>query len=105
MTAEELLAEAKTWKRPGEPARSKIAYRVYIPTINHLVTQNWSARAIKDRIAKRAKLDTKQANRLYYFICRHIRGPRPKKGDSTPKVSQSSAAPTITRRRSRSRPS
>lgn len=84
MTAEELLAEAKTWTKPEAPARSKLAYRIYIPTIDHLVTQSWSARAIRDRIAKRAKLDPKQAKRLYHFICRHLRGPRPKKAKSPP---------------------
>jgi hypothetical protein len=56
MTADALLAKARTWTRPTTPARSKHAYASVDPTIDYLATQDWPAVRIRDAIAQEKKL-------------------------------------------------
>lgn len=74
MTAAELLARAKSRTQPPvRPGRTRASYKIYIPAINEYAEKGWRAKRIKEAIAEDAQLDDTAANRLYDFICRHLR--------------------------------
>lgn len=74
MTAEDLLARAKTWtQQPAAPGRTRASYRLYLPAIDHLAAQGWRPIRIKEAIAREANLDAKAARRLYDVITRRLR--------------------------------
>jgi hypothetical protein len=75
MTADDLLAKARTWTRPTTPARSKLAYASVDPTIDYLASQDWPAVRIRDAIAKEKELSAADARRLYYHITRRLSRP------------------------------
>ncbi len=75
MTADALLAKARTWTKPATPARSKHGYASVDPTIDFLASQDWPAVRIKDAIAKEKKLSEDEARRLYYHITRRLSRP------------------------------
>lgn len=72
MTADDLLAKARTWTKPACPARSKHGYVSVDPTIDYIASQDWPAIRIKDAIAKEKKLSDPEARRLYYHITRRL---------------------------------
>lgn len=72
MTADALLAKARTWTKPTTPARSKLAYASVDPTIDYLATQDWPAVRIRDAIAKEKKLSAPEARRLYWHITKRL---------------------------------
>jgi hypothetical protein len=72
MTADTLLAKARTWTKPTAPSRSKHAYTSVNPTIDYLASQDWPAVRIKDAIAREKKLSEADSKRLYYHITRRL---------------------------------
>jgi hypothetical protein len=72
MTADALLAKARTWTKPTAPARSKHAYASVDPTIDYLATQDWPAVRIRDAITKEKRLSDIEAKRLYYHITKRL---------------------------------
>ena len=72
MTADALLAKARTWTQPKAPARSKLAYTSVDPTIDYLAAQDWSATRIKEAIAAEKKLTPAETRRLYWHITKRL---------------------------------
>jgi hypothetical protein len=72
MTADALLAKARTWTKPTAPARSKHAYTSVNPAIDWLASQDWPAVRIRDAIAQEKKLSETDSKRLYYHIVRRL---------------------------------
>lgn len=71
MTAAELLALARTWKRPGTgTVRSKARYAAVDPTIRHLAEDGWCPTEIKEQLVQAKAWPATDAKALYHHICR-----------------------------------
>jgi hypothetical protein len=72
MTADALLAKARTWTKPSTPSRSKHGYASVDPTIDYLAAQDWPAVRIRDAIAHEKKLSETDSKRLYWHITKRL---------------------------------